>query len=159
ETWEKICRAEITDPPAQRGRLVKKRQTDKHVRLAMTDLAEGFAINCKPAAPPKSSQYAGRARAKPHVRGMLNDVRSAHLAGKQKKAKHRIQRYLNSHHALRLATELARRTMKPHRRFPKSLVPSIASSLDPWLGTTEEVRVNLIPKGPDPDDRRTTMDF
>jgi hypothetical protein len=90
---------------------------------------------------------------------MLNDVRSAHLAGKQKKAKHRIQRYLNSHHALHLATELARRTMKPHRRFPKSLVPSIASSLDPWLGTTEEVRVNLIPKGPDPDDRRTTMDF
>src|SRR6266496_1792403 len=124
----------------------------------MSDLAEGFAINCKPSTPAKSSQYGGRARAKRHVWAMLDDIRSAHLAGKRKKVNHRIRRYLNSHHARLLATELARRAMKPHRRFPKALVPSIASSLDPWVGTAEEVRVNVIPKG-DSGDYRVTTDF
>jgi len=89
---------------------------------------------------------------------MVDDVRSAHVAGKRKKVNHRIRRYLNSHHARLLATELARRAMKPHRRFPKALVPSIASSLDPWVGTAEEVRVNVIPKG-DSGDYRVTTDF
>jgi len=117
-----------------------------------------FAINCKPATAAKSSQYAGKAQAKGHVRAMLHDVRSAHLAGKHKKAKHRIQRYLNSNDARLVATERARRAMKPHWSFPKALVRSIASGLDPWAGTTEEVRVNMIPKG-DSGDYRLTMDF
>ncbi len=125
----------------------------------MSDLAEGFAINCKPSTPAKSSQYGGRARAKRHVWAMLDDIRSAHLAGKHKKAKHRIRRYLNSHHARLLATELARRAMKPHRRSPKALVPSIASNLDPWVGTAEEVRVNAIPKDADSGNYRVTLDF
>jgi hypothetical protein len=125
----------------------------------MSDLIDWFAINCKPAMPAKSSQYGGRAQAKRHVMAMLDDIRSAHLAGKHKKATHRILRYLNSHHAHVVATELARRTMKPHRRFPKALVPSIASSLDPWVGTTEEVRVNAIPKDGDSGDYRVTLDF
>jgi hypothetical protein len=129
------------------------------VRRAMSDLAEEFAVNCNPGAPAKPPRYAGRAQAQGHVRAMLHDVRSAHLAGKHKKAKHRIQRYLNSHHALLVATELACRKMKPHRRLPKALVPAIASGLDPWAGTAEEVRVNMIPKDSDSGDYRLTMDF
>jgi hypothetical protein len=127
------------------------------MRWAMSDLADGFAINCKPAMPTKSSQYAGRAQAIRHVMAMLDDIRSAHLAGKHKKAKHRIRRYLNSHHALLVATELARRTMKPHHRLPKAQVPGIASRLDPWAGTSEAARVNIIPK--ESGDYRLTMDF
>src|SRR6266498_212595 len=71
--------------------------------------SQEIAINCNPAKP---SQHAGKAQAKGHVRAMLHDVRSAHLAGKHKKAKHRIRRYLNSHHARLVAAELARRAMK-----------------------------------------------
>ncbi len=41
-----------------------------------------FAINCKPATAAEPSQHAGKAQAKGHVRAMLHDVRSAHLAGK-----------------------------------------------------------------------------
>ena len=67
------------------------------------------------------------------------------------------QLYLNSNDARLVATELACRTMKPHRRLPKALVPSIASALDAWAGTTEEVRVNFVPKGSDPDDRRMPL--
>jgi hypothetical protein len=125
----------------------------------MSDLAEGFAINCKPGAPTTSSRDARRAQAKRHVMAMLDDVQSAHLAGKHKRAQHRVRRYLNSYHARLVATELARRTMKPHRRFPKDLVPSIASSLDPWAGTTEEARVNVVPKNSDSGDYRVTLDF
>ena len=62
--------------------------------------------------------------------------------------------------ARRLAsTELARRAMKQHRHLPKTLVRLIASGLDPWVGTTEEVRVNYLPKGSDPDDSRIMRDF
>ncbi len=86
---------------------------------------------------------------------MLNRIRSAHPAGKHKKAMFLSHLYLNSNDARLVATELACRTMKPHRRLPKALVPSIASALDAWAGTTEEVRVNFVPKGSDPDDRRT----
>src|SRR6266540_31569 len=118
--------------------------------------SQEIAINCNPAKP---SQHAGKAQAKGHVRAMLHDVRSAHLAGKHKKAKHRIRRYLNSHHARLVAAELARRAMKPHPQLPKALVPSIASGLDPWVGTTEEVRVNMIPKDSGYGDYRLTMDF
>jgi hypothetical protein len=125
----------------------------------MSDLADGFATNCKPATPAKFSRYVGRAQPTGHVRLMLDDVRSAHLAGKHKKAKNRIRRYLSSHHAGLVATELARRMMKPHRRFPKALVPSIASSLEPWAGTTEQVRVNVVPKNSDSGDYRVTLDF
>ena len=57
------------------------------------------------------------------------------------------------------ATELARRAMKQHRHLPKTLVRLIASGLDPWVGTTEEVRVNYLPKGSDPDDSRIMLDF
>ena len=81
----------------------------------MSDPAEEFAVNCNPGAPAKPPRYAGRAQAKGHVSAMLGDVRSAHFAGKHKKAKHRIQRYLNSHHAHLAATELARRKMKQDR--------------------------------------------
>ncbi len=125
----------------------------------MSDLTQEFAINCNPSTAAKPPQYAGKGQAKGHVRAMLDDVRSAHLAGKHKKAKHRMSRYLNSYHAKLVATELARRTMKPHRRFPKPLVPSIASGLDAWLGTPEEVRVNMTPKDLDSGDYRLTMDF
>jgi hypothetical protein len=89
---------------------------------------------------------------------MLHQVRSAHLASKDKKTKHWIGGYLNSYDAHLLAAEKARRAMQRHY-FPKALVPTIASGLDPWAGTPEEVRVNFIPKGSDPDDRRITMDF
>ena len=118
-----------------------------------------FAINCKPGMGAKPPQHTGKRQAKGHVRAILNDVRSAHLAGKRKKVEYLSHRYLNSHHARLLATELARRAMKPHRQFPKALVPSIASGLDPWAGTAEEVRVNMIPKDPDSGNYRLTMDF
>jgi hypothetical protein len=124
-----------------------------------TDQFEEFAVNCKPATAAKSSQYVGKAQANGHVRAMLHDVRSAHLAGKHKKARHRTQRYLNSHHAGLVATERARRAMKRHWSFPKALVPAIASGLDPWVGTTEEVRVNMIPKDSESGEYRLTMDF
>jgi hypothetical protein len=118
-----------------------------------------FAINCKPGMGAKPPQHTGKRQAKGHVRAMLRDVRSAHLAGKRKKVEYLSHRYLNSHHARLLATELARRAMKPHRQFLKALVPSIAAGLDPWVGTTEEVRVNMIPKDPDSGNYRLTMDF
>jgi len=41
-----------------------------------------FAVNCKPVAPAKRPQDAGKRQAMGHVRAMLHDVRSAHLAGK-----------------------------------------------------------------------------
>ena len=55
------------------------------------------------------------------------------------------QVYLHSNDARLAATELARRAMKQHRHLPKTLVRLIASGLDPWVGTTEEVRVNYLP--------------
>ena len=123
----------------------------------MSELAEKFAVNCKSSMPGTVSR-SGMARANEHVRTMLHQVRSAHLASKDKKTKHWIGGYLNSYDAHLLAAEKARRAMQRHY-FPKALVPTIASGLDPWAGTPEEVRVNFIPKGSDPDDRRITMDF
>jgi hypothetical protein len=116
-----------------------------------------FAINCKPSTGAKSSHCVGKAQPIGHVRAVLHDIRSAHLAGKHKKLKYLSHRYLNSYHARLVATELARRTMKPHQRLPKALVPTVASGLDPWAGTSEEVRVNMIPK--ESGDHRLTMDF
>ena len=125
----------------------------------MSDLTQEFAINCNPSTAAKPPQYAGKGQAKGHVRAMLDDVRSAHLAGKHKKAKHRMSRYLNSYHAKLVATELARRTMKPHRRFSNALVPSIASALGgPGRDNGGGAR-QLSPHSSDPDDRRIVMDF
>ncbi len=118
-----------------------------------------FAVNCNPGTPAKPPQDAGKRQAKEHVGAMLNRIRAAHLAGKRKRMKYLSELYLNSNDAGLVATELARRAMKPHRHLPKVLVPSIASGLDPWAGTTEEVRVNMIPKDPDSGDYRLTMDF
>ena len=73
----------------------------------MSDLPQDFAINCNPSTTAKPPQYAGKGQAKGHVRAMLDDVRCAHLAGKHKKAKHRIQRYLNSNDARLAAADLA----------------------------------------------------
>ncbi len=118
-----------------------------------------FAVNCNPGTPAKPPQDAGKRQAKEHVGAMLNRIQAAHLAGKRKRMKYLSELYLNSNDAGLVATELARRAMKPHRHLPKVLVPSIASGLDPWAGTTEEVRVNMIPKDPDSGDYRLTMDF
>ncbi len=87
----------------------------------------------------------------------LSGIRAAHLAGKRKKVKYLGGVYLNSYSAKLAAAELALRAMKPHRRLPKALAPSIASALDAWTGATEEVRVNFVPKGSDPDDRRMPL--
>jgi hypothetical protein len=125
----------------------------------MSDLAQKFAINCNSADPAKPAPHGGKGRIKRHSQTMLYRIEAAHRAGKRKKVSALVPIYLNSHDARLAATELASRTMKPHRRLPKTLVPSIASRLDAWTGTTEEVRVNLIPKGSDPDDRRIIMDF
>ena len=124
----------------------------------MSDLAEKFAVNCKSSMPGTASRLV-MARANDHVGVILHRVRSAHLASKNKKAKYWTARYLNSHDAHLWAAEEARQAMERHHCFPKTLVPTIASGLDPWAGTPEEVRVNFIPKGSDPDHRRIIMDF
>ncbi len=116
-----------------------------------------------PAAWPEAGEEALQSIAKTgetrgHAR-TLNRIRAANLAGKRNKVKYLGGVYLNSYSAKLAAAELALRAMKPHRRPPKALVPSIASALDAWTGATEEVRVNFVPKGSDPDNRRIVMDF
>jgi len=118
-----------------------------------------FAVNCNPGTTAKSSPHPDKHQAKGHGKAMLNRIRAAHLAGKPKKTRHLIRIYLNSHAAHLAATHLARRSLRAHRHFPEALVSVIAAGLDPWAGTTEEVRVSYIPKGSDRDDRRTTMEF
>jgi hypothetical protein len=83
--------------------------------------------------------HAGQGEANRHAQAMLNRLRAAHLAGRRKRMKYQSELYLNSNDARLAATELGRDAMKPHRRFPKPLVPSTACGLDPWVGTTEEV--------------------
>ncbi len=116
-----------------------------------------------PAAWPEAGEEALQSIAKTgetrgHAR-TLNRIRAANLAGKRNKVKYLGGVYLNSYSAKLAAAELALRAMKPHRRLPKALAPSIASALDAWTGATEEVRVNFVPKGSDPDNRRIVMDF
>ncbi|HZM90085.1 MAG TPA: hypothetical protein VFF31_26435 [Blastocatellia bacterium] len=125
----------------------------------MSNLSNGFAFNCNLGASAKILRCAGNGKARDHVSSMLEGIRAAHLAGRRKRVAYLSNLYLNSYHARLAATEMARRAMKPNRSLPKTLVPSIASSLDPWQGSTEEVRVSLIPKGHDRDERRVTMDF
>jgi hypothetical protein len=125
----------------------------------MSDLTKEFAVNCTPGATPNLPRYAATYKAKDHISSMLNGVRAAHIAGKRKRMNYLSKLYLNSYDARLAATEMARRAMKRGHLLPKALVPSIASSLNPLNGSTEEVRVNLIPKGDDPLDRRVTMSF
>src|SRR5262249_20234106 len=90
---------------------------------------------------------------------MLRRIRRTHLAGNRDGTGQLIWLHLRSHEAHLAAAEQARRSMKPHRGFSKALVPVIAARIDPWAGTKEEVRVNYLPKGSNPDERRITMEF
>ena len=102
----------------------------------------GFAIDCKIARRPRGGETARPSDAESHSN------RASRRKTQEGGAFSPLN--LNSREARLAATELARRTMKPHRQLPKAPVPSIASALDAWAGTTEEVRVNYLPKVPTP---------
>ena len=122
----------------------------------MTPTTKDFAINCN-GATVKPSGIVGKTAAKGSP--ILRRIQRAHLAGNRYRTRQLIWLQLRSHEAHLVATELARQSMKPHRRFSKAVVPAIAVGLDPWAGTNEEVRVNYLPKSSNPDERRTTMEF
>jgi len=107
----------------------------------------GFAIDCKIACRPKGGETARLSDAESH------SSRTSRRKTQEGGGLNPLN--LNSREARLAATELARRTMKPHRQLPKAPVPSIASALGAWAGTTEEVRVSYVPKRPDPDARWT----
>src|SRR6266571_4183488 len=126
--------------PAQHPASTMPRMVPPQMRVNMSNIeneSAEFAVNCNPGTTAKSSPHPDKHQAKGHGKAMLNRIRAAHLAG----------------------THLARRSLRAHRHFPEALVSVIAAGLDPWAGTTEEVRVSYIPKGSDRDDRRTTMEF
>lgn len=98
-------------------------------------------------------------RAMRHERKLRLKIAKAHAQGSQKQAAHLTRVYLQSFDARYIATLIAYRKLKSHRRPPKALLPEIAASLDPWRGSSEEVVVNFKPKASNEHDFRPIMDF
>lgn len=94
-----------------------------------------------------------------HTRKLLNRIKAAHSAGKAKKVRQLIRVYLNSYDARLTAVKLAFRRLKPHRRSASVDFNAVAEKLNPWTGTTEEVRISLRRKASNPENYRITMDF
>src|SRR6266516_6537333 len=104
----------------------------------------------EPPAGAKPPRYRGKRQAKNHVSSMLNRIRSAHPAGKHKKAMFLSQLYLNSNDARLVATELACRTMKPHRRLRKLWSPLLHPRWTPGPGRQKRSASTSSPKVPIP---------
>jgi hypothetical protein len=111
----------------------------------------------RPAGWPEFLRSAESLPAMAHLDAMLTRIRKAHKAGNRRLLRHLIREYLTSYDARLAATRLARGRMRWDRRPKKTQVKSIAENLNPYQGTQEEVRLILIPKGPDK--FRPTLDF
>jgi hypothetical protein len=94
-----------------------------------------------------------------HVQDMLSHIRSAHRAGKTKRAEQLGRQYLNSFDAKLMAAHRAYEQLPAHLRPDKAELPLIAQRIDPWKGTNEEVRVHVKQKSSDPSDYRPIMNF
>jgi hypothetical protein len=94
-----------------------------------------------------------------HVHELLREIRSARMAGKKKRVDYLVRLYLNSFDAKLMAVRRAYEQLPIHLRPDKAELPAIAQRIDPWKGSSEEVRVHYKRKSSDPNDRRPIMNF
>src|SRR6266487_3701516 len=123
------------------------------VSIATNNLSE----TSRAAAWPEFLRSAGSPRARAHLEARLTRIQKAHRAGNWRQLRYLTQQYLTSYDARLAATRLASRKMRWDRRPKKTQLRSIAENLNAFQGTREEVRLILIPKGPDK--FRPTLDF
>src|SRR6266581_3761714 len=123
------------------------------VSIATNNLSE----TSRAAAWPEFLRSAGSPRARVHLEARLTRIQKAHRAGNWRQLRYLTQQYLTSYDARLAATRLASRKMRWDRRPKKTQLRSIAENLNAFQGTREEVRLILIPKGPDK--FRPTLEF
>ena len=121
--------------------------------IATNNLSE----TSRAAAWPEFLRSAGSPRARAHLEARLTRIQKAHRAGNWRQLRYLTQQYLTSYDARLAATRLASRKMRWDRRPKKTQLRSIAENLNAFQGTREEVRLILIPKGPDK--FRPTLEF
>ncbi len=102
---------------------------------------------------------AGSRHTQCHILSMLKHIRDAHRAGRRWEVQQLIRVYLTSYDARLAATNRAFEKMKPGRRPPRKQLPSIASGLNAFKGTQEEVRLIFKRKRSNPNEFRPTLDF
>jgi hypothetical protein len=108
---------------------------------------------------PKIPVPAPKQKARDHVAKMLKRIRKAHENGQQEKARGLVCGYLASHDAHHLAALEAYNRVRVDLRPDPKLLPKIAQSLNPWVGTPEVVQLRLVQKPHKPDDFRTIVNF
>jgi len=123
------------------------------VSIATNNLSE----TSRAAAWPEFLRSAGSPRARAHLEARLTRIQKAHRAGNWRQLRYLTQQYLTSYDARLAATRLASRKTRWDRRPKKTQLRSIAENLNAFQGTREEVRLILIPKGPDK--FRPTLEF
>jgi hypothetical protein len=96
---------------------------------------------------------------KAHEQKLLNDLRQAHLLGKNKRADYLQRQYLKSFAARYVATETAYKSMKNDQRPPKPSLTEIAEELNAFRGTDEIVEVFWKPKKSNSCEFRPIMQF
>jgi hypothetical protein len=109
------------------------------------------------AAWPKLLQCAGSLRAGAHLQARLTRIQEAYTFGDRRQLRYLIQQYLASFDARIAATTLAARKMRWDRRPNKTEIEIAAETLNAFHGTCEEVRLELIRKGPNA--FRPTLNF
>src|SRR6266536_2443293 len=115
------------------------------VSIATNNLSE----TSRAAAWPEFLRSAHSPRARAHLEARLTRIQKAHRAGNWRQLRYLTQQYLTSYDARLAATRLASRKMRWDRRPKKTQLRSIAENLTAFQGTREEVRLILIPNGPD----------
>ncbi len=94
-----------------------------------------------------------------HERRLRRKIEKAHKAGRKKKVAYLTVQYLRSFDARYVATKIAYRKLKKHRRPPKAKLAEIAANLDPWRGSKERVILHCKPKAENEHDFRPIMNF
>jgi len=126
-------------------------------RFPQMSIATDLLLKLTPtAAWPEFLQCAGSAGAKAHLKAKLTAIQKAHRTGDPQLG-FLIQHYLTSFHARTAATRLAASKMHCYRRPKQTELKAKAESLNAFQGTQEEVRLQLIRKGPNT--FRPTLDF
>jgi hypothetical protein len=107
--------------------------------------------------PPKLFSPTNLARAKKHVKKMLQRIKQAHTGGQMKRCRCLIVEYQQSMDARVLALLEANAALKPSRRLGKKKLESIAAEINPCRKSDEPVIVNIKtkPNG----SYRVVMDF
>lgn len=80
-------------------------------------------------------------RSSKHEKHLRREIHKAHRAGKKKRTRQAVYRYLQSYDAKLAAGAEAYRDLKQHQRPKVDLLPGIAENLDPFVGTDEDVFV------------------